>query len=649
MDEQTKQQQVFTLTITKSGFNSPDDKNFKKDNLTNGKSYEPVDAYYQKANGYTRRDTKKNSKGETIIKKISRRSLAYIACNEFGEQIYGAEDKEKFPICETTPNKTICGIYSSKDDYKKNATGPKGEYDIFDYHYKSEDKEKNIDCHFYFYCYDIFSSIRFVQECLIRWGEEGDKFVLKYRKTTKGKSEEDVQTEENDQSKNNYKIPYSNTLIESKNLVFRGAPGTGKSYLAKQIAADIISNGKFQEYDKLSDEQKEQVEFVQFHPSYDYSDFVEGLRPKVNDNGTMGFELQDGIFKEFVERARTNYENSQKTIETIKKEISVQEAMEEFFSEIEKDKIHELETKTSNKFTITDVDDKSIHVFVPSNATSKNVQVSLESLKRLLESGKTFKGPNDVQKYLGAYHSQSHSYCLAIFNKIREKMKLTAKIKPVKEEKKDYIFIIDEINRGEISKILGELFFSIDPGYRGEKGAVTTQYANMHKDPKKKFYIPENVYIIGTMNDIDRSVDTFDFAMRRRFRFVEIKADEHTEMLAALKDEDKIRKAIKRMKALNKAIADVDDLGENYQIGASYFLKLKEIGFDELWTDYLEPLLQEYVRGMYNEKEIMKNFKAAYGYEDKANDENTSNDGNAVNEDNGAEGEVNDEAAEDQG
>ena len=108
-------------------------------------------------------------------------------------------------------------------------------------------------------------------------------------------------------------------LIESKNLIFRGAPGTGKSYLAKEIAADIISNGYYDKYTQLSDEQRQQVEFVQFHPSYDYQDFVEGLRPKVNDDGTMGFELQDGIFKKFVARARKNYEDSQKSKETIEK------------------------------------------------------------------------------------------------------------------------------------------------------------------------------------------------------------------------------------------------------------------------------------------------------------------------------------------
>ena len=78
-------------------------------------------------------------------------------------------------------------------------------------------------------------------------------------------------------------------LIESKNLIFHGAPGTGKSYLAKEIAADIVSNGYFDDYTQLTDEQKRQIEFVQFHPSYDYSDFVEGLRPSINDDGSMRY------------------------------------------------------------------------------------------------------------------------------------------------------------------------------------------------------------------------------------------------------------------------------------------------------------------------------------------------------------------------
>ena len=206
----------------------------------------------------------------------------------------------------------------------------------------------------------------------------------------------------------------------------------------------------------------------------------------------------------------------------------------------------------------------------------------------------------------------------AIYKAIKAKKSTVSKAKAKQEKLKKYIFSIDEINRGEISKIFGELFFAIDPGYRGKAGEISTQYSNLHSDPGEKFYIPENVYIIGTMNDIDRSVDSFDFAMRRRFRFVELRADERLEMLASLENEELEAEAIRRMAALNKAIAEVEDLNENDQIGASYFLKLKTLDFDQLWTDYLQPLRQEYILGLYDEEGIMNRFARAYGYQKPA-------------------------------
>lgn len=233
----------------------------------------------------------------------------------------------------------------------------------------------------------------------------------------------------------------------------------------------------------------------------------------------------------------------------------------------------------------------------------------------MLESGESFEKISDITKFFGKqFGTQGYSYDFVLYNEIKAKIKKTSKKDAEQEKLKKYIFIIDEINRGEISKILGELFFSIDPGYRGKAGEVSTQYSNMHVNPNEKFYIPDNVYIIGTMNDIDRSVDSFDFAMRRRFRFIEVKAEDQLGMLDGLNDEEKKNEAIKRMTALNEEIVKVEDLNENYQIGAAYFLKLKNMDYDELWTDCLRPLLSDYIQGMYNEKEIMSNFEKAYGY-----------------------------------
>ena len=278
-------------------------------------------------------------------------------------------------------------------------------------------------------------------------------------------------------SSNNFRHQLTQSLLQSKNLILRGAPGTGKTYLAKEIALELTGGNE------------DQIGFVQFHPSYDYTDFVEGLRPVSNGDGAIEFKLQDGIFKKFCQKAR------------------------------------------------------------------------------------------DAKKTGG---------------------------------QDNFVFIIDEINRGEISKIFGELFFSIDSDYRGEKGSVSTQYANLH-ETDDKFYIPENVYIIGTMNDIDRSVDTFDFAMRRRFRFVEVTAESQLYILDKELGE-RAEEAKTRLRNLNAAIENVQELNSHYHIGPSYFLRLKEVKFDYelLWSDYLQPLLEDYVRGSYDEAETLETLKKAF-------------------------------------
>ena len=278
-------------------------------------------------------------------------------------------------------------------------------------------------------------------------------------------------------SSNNFRHQLTQSLLKSPNLILHGAPGTGKTYLAKEIAVEL-TNGN-----------KDQIGFVQFHPSYDYTDFVEGLRPVSNGDGAIEFKLQDGIFKKFCQKAR------------------------------------------------------------------------------------------DAKKTGG---------------------------------QDNFVFIIDEINRGEISKIFGELFFSIDSDYRGEKGSVSTQYANLH-ETDDKFYIPENVYIIGTMNDIDRSVDTFDFAMRRRFRFVEVTAESQLYILDKELGE-RAEEAKTRLRNLNAAIENVQELNSHYHIGPSYFLRLKEVKFNYelLWSDYLKPLLEDYVRGSYDEAETLETLKKAF-------------------------------------
>lgn len=604
VDSKFAKQEKFELTITADSVTSTDDR-FTLDNLGLGDNYKPLDAYFRNAADEIVR--RAYSKGE---RRNTNQTLPRIACQVFEKQLAGmsVEDREYFPVCKyTKDDKMICGIYTSVAEYRSHRN-------TIEYLTYSYDNGRQ----FVIYSWNIFSTIYFVQECLKRFGNVGDQFVLIYREKDESEfktaqAQEAVQDELVQQFKG-YRNPYSSMLIESKNLIFRGAPGTGKSYLAREIAADIISDGYYDSYDQLTPEQKKQIEFVQFHPSYDYSDFVEGLRPRINDDGTMGFELQDGVFKTFVARARKNYEDSQKSKETIEKEVSVQESMTNFFSSIELG-VDTFKTINGKEFTITSVDDKHIHISIPGNALVNKLSLSVDEVRQMLEADVKFTMVKDVTAFFGkTFATQAYSYEFVIYRTIRAKKGAVSKKLAKQEELKKYIFIIDEINRGEISKIFGELFFAIDPGYRGKAGEISTQYANLH--PDEKFYIPENVYIIGTMNDIDRSVDSFDFAMRRRFRFVELKADERLEMLATLENDELEAEAIKRMAALNKAIAAVPDLNENYQIGAAYFLKLKTLDFDQLWTDYLQPLLREYVQGMYDENSIMLKFAKAYGYQE---------------------------------
>lgn len=561
----TTTQEKYELTITADNLISTDTR-FNIDNLFLGDNYEPIDAYYVTSDNKLIR--RKRNKGE---QRISNQTLPRLAIQVFEKQLVALseEDKKNFPICKYSPGQAlISGIFSSVEgfrDYKKTV-----EYLI----YRRAGGPQLV-----IYSWNMFSTLRFVQECVKRFGKQGEKFVLIYRDKTEKKKKDDkvekIIIDDTEKTLIECKIPYSKLLLESKNIIFRGAPGTGKSYLAKQIAADIISNGYTDKWADLTEEQRRQVEFVQFHPSYDYSDFVEGLRPKMNEDGSMGFELQDGIFKSFVDRARRNFEDSQKPKEVREKEISSNTALEEFFADIEFGE-EEFRTIKGNKFTITNMDDKHIYLAIPGNETVNKLSLNIDELRKMLESGLDFNKVSDITKFFGKqFGTQNYSYDFALFKAIKAAGKANRKAKVETEPLKKFIFIIDEINRGEISKILGELFFAIDPGYRGQAGEVATQYSNMHDNPDEKFYIPENVYIIGTMNDIDRSVDSFDFAMRRRFRFVEVRAESTQDMLDTIEDEDIKNEAIARMDRLNAEILKVEGLNENYQIGASYFLKLK--------------------------------------------------------------------------
>lgn len=521
-------------------------------------------------------------------------------------------------------------------------------------------------------------------------------------------------------------------LKNTKNIILHGAPGTGKTYLAKEKIAPELAG--------LLGIKKEDVEigFVQFHPSYDYTDFVEGIRPTTDGK----FNLEDGIFKKFCEKAINNSEHILKNTAAVNSSYrDFLKALKDFVRDFENkipthlsESMKFLENKLNALESTSDNVDHNVfkelfllkielrwfieELQTTSTIFDNNLRESFKNLKeQLLNQLNNFNYRNglhtcwdflmqeaskhDENKPLKigneSYLKKSSKLLQRISNNKREPYLTFERLKEVYEHKdknkkykqqcqniidymrnnyklenytnekleddvfdektpnhsenrNSFVFIIDEINRGELSKIFGELFFSIDPEYRSTKGAILTQYANMADKPNKfddalgikeekenkgnygHFFVPENVYIIGTMNDIDRSVESMDLAMRRRFTFKEITAENSqkamlTESNEKLKGIDNIDKLKNRMSNLNEAIIkDEIGLSTDYQIGAAYFLKYsnymgEEKPFDALWEYNLAPLLKEYLRGQDPDGEKLKKLEDAYKNDKNSKDQ----------------------------
>ena len=306
------------------------------------------------------------------------------------------------------------------------------------------------------------------------------------------------------------------SLLESNlQVILTGAPGTGKTYTARKVACEVTG-------DDLDAEEQPHVQSVQFHPGYDYSDFVVGMKPKPVGK-TVSFEWEDGIFKKFADKAKD------------------------------------------------DPDHK-------------------------------------------------------------------------------YVFLIDEINRADLSRVFGELFSLLEEEYRypNNKKGITLPNG-------KVLHIPENLYIIGTMNDIDRSVESMDFALRRRFAWYEVKAEQSENIIDRKADEGKITreaagKLTNAMRAINGLIAPSTSsdggaepktdfrLGAEYQLGGAIFAKFEKYSgdvdpFGKLWENHIANILSEYLRGRRDRGEQMDVLRKAYDNAIEKGEEERRDDSSAFGKD----------------
>ena len=361
-------------------------------------------------------------------------------------------------------------------------------------------------------------------------------------------------------------------------IILQGPPGTGKTREAKRIAKALLGLG---ENDSL--EGNEQFKLIQFHPSYSYEDFVRGIVAKPNEEGNgIVYTAENKILGTFAKEAFNNWHKAQQSTQTLKEE----EVFEAFIEHIKE----ELAQSEDYKYPLTeavylfDADDKRFKYKGDNwEVHSNGLNMNYAEIKRIIESGVRDRQGVTKLTTIGGQARQHASYFLRIVEKyyeFRENYKPTVDKIPLK----NYVLVVDEINRANLSAVLGELIYALE--YRGE--AVQSMYAI---DGENNLILPPNLYIIGTMNTADRSVGHIDYAIRRRFAFVNILPKDLTNELG-----DQFESALfAKVTNLFNTNLSSEFKKEEVQLGHSYFIT-KNTPIDIRWEYEIKPILLEYVK-----------------------------------------------------
>lgn len=361
------------------------------------------------------------------------------------------------------------------------------------------------------------------------------------------------------------------------NTIFYGPPGTGKTYNTISRAAEIVLGTKPKSYDQalkvFNENLREQIEFITFHQNYSYEDFIQGIRPDVESKGGLSFEREDGVFARLSKIALKNLKAADNPVPSKRQ---FEEVFLEFMGPLSEGEVEELPVKMKkSSYVITDFSLKTIRFKKTTGNTDHTLSVT--TLEKMYDGESLF----DIQG-LAAY------YRPLLDNLLKLGKKNVGNLAPI--PRKNFVLIIDEINRANISRVFGELITLIEPDKRfGGELPLPVQLPT-----GEEFIVPSNLYIIGTMNTADKSIALLDIALRRRFQFESMYPRYDIEGMYD----------VEILKSMNKSI--IDKKGHDFQIGHSYFMGDNK-DLNNRMNFKVIPLLMEYFMNDVNEvKEILK-------------------------------------------